>query len=168
MMNDISTSFLKEASHYFELGYPRIDNCLNRLTEEQIWQRPNGISNSIGNLILHLCGNIRQYIVSGLGENEDIRQRSLEFSTTGGITKAALLAKLKETCQEAAAVIQSCTTENLMKKRIVQGFDITGMGIVVHVVEHYSYHVGQIAFHTKQLTAEDLGFYADMDLDITN
>lgn len=141
---------------------------LTQLSEEDIWKRPNESLNSIGNLMLHLCGNITQYIISSLGETEDTRQRDLEFTTESGYSKAELLQKLTKTVAIAKRIINDASLEQLIGKRNVQGFYFSGIGIVIHAVEHYSYHTGQIAFWTKQLKNKDLGFYDKMDLNIKN
>ncbi len=167
MASPLTPEFIDQSLHYLHLNTPRIEKCLGELSEEEVWQRPNEASNSVGNLILHLCGNIRQYIVSGLGQQPDTRARSVEFSVTEGFSKAELLQKLNETLQLADTVIQAADENNLLTERTVQGFTMTGLAIVVHVVEHYSYHTGQIAFWTKQLRNQDLGFYAGINLDIT-
>ena len=142
--------------------------CLDMLSEEEIWQRPNEASNSAGNLILHLCGNITQYAISALGEKEDIRERDLEFSTLGGVTKEELIAKLSAVLKQAREVMLSRTQEQWLSKYKVQGFLLSGIGIAVHVVEHYAYHTGQLAFWTKQLRGKDLGFYSGTDLNTKN
>lgn len=160
--------FIHQSLHYLHLNTPRIKKCLDELNEEEVWQRPNEASNSVGNLILHLCGNIRQYIISGIGEQPDTRTRSVEFVVTEGFSKAELLHQLYETLAVADTVIRAADEENLLRERTVQGFSMTGLAIVIHVVEHYSYHTGQIAFWTKQLRNQDLGFYAGLNLDITN
>ncbi len=141
---------------------------LNQLSEEDIWKRPNQSLNSVGNLILHLCGNMTQYVISSLGEAEDKRERELEFTTTSGYTKAELLQKLRETVEMAKRTINDASMEQLVRKRKVQGFYFSGIGVVLHAVEHYSYHTGQIAFWAKQLKNTDLGFYDGMDLNIKN
>ncbi|MFH6603780.1 DinB family protein [Maribacter algicola] len=140
--------------------------ALSQLSEADIWQKPNQNLNSVGNLILHLCGNITQYVISSLGETEDMRERDLEFETTSGPTKAELLQKLTETVDTAKRVINDAPIEQLIRKREVQGFYFSGIGVVLHAVEHYSYHTGQIAFWTKQLKNKDLGFYNGRDLNI--
>ncbi len=141
---------------------------LSQLTEADIWKKPNQNLNSVGNLILHLCGNITQYVISSLGETEDIRERDSEFETTSGLTKDELLQKLTETVDIAKRVINDASIEQLIRKREVQGFYFSGIGVVLHAVEHYSYHTGQIAFWTKQLKNKDLGFYEGRDLNIKN
>ena len=163
-----TNEFIDRSLHYLHLNTPRIEKCLSELSEEEVWRRPNEVSNSVGNLILHLCGNIRQYIISGLGQQPDTRTRSVEFTVTEGFSKAELLRKLNETLRVADTVIRAVDDESLLRARTVQGFTLTGLAIILHVVEHYSYHTGQIAFWTKQLRNQDLGFYAGVNLDVTN
>ncbi|WP_442266643.1 DinB family protein [Tenacibaculum sp. ZS6-P6] len=138
------------------------------ISEEDVWKRFNQSSNSIGNLILHLCGNITQYAIASLGNKEDQRNRDLEFSTEKGYTKAELLSKLSATVQEAKRTILETSQEEYLRKRKVQGFNFSGIGIAIHVTEHYSYHTGQIAFWIKQLKNKDLGFYDGIDLTVKN
>ena len=145
-----------------------ISKCLHQLSEEELWKRPNEVSNSVGNLMLHLCGNIRQYIISGLGNRDDIRERDVEFSISGGYTKAVLLEKLHGILEESKGVLRTLDNEAWLTDYQVQGFTLSGIGIALHVVEHYAYHTGQIAFWTKLLKAKDLGFYEGMDLNIKN
>lgn len=145
-----------------------ITKCLHQLSEEELWQKPNQVSNSVGNLMLHLCGNIRQYIISGLGNQQDTRERDLEFSISGGFDKAALLKKLHMVLEEAKSVLRTMDDQAWLADYQVQGFQLSGVGIALHVVEHYAYHTGQIALWTKLLKAQDLGFYEDTDLNIKN
>jgi len=151
-----------------EENTPRIEKCLAELTESEVWQRPNPASNSVGNLILHLCGNITQYAISSLGNRPDVRDRDVEFAATEGFSKSELLEKLTSTVNQAVETIRSASREELLRVRTVQGFDMSGIGIIVHVCEHYSYHTGQIAFWTKILKNKDLGFYAGIDLTVKN
>lgn len=150
-----------------EESLPRIRTCLGELTDDEIWARPNEASNSVGNLVLHLCGNVTQYILSGMGGAEDRRERPKEFSERGPIPRAELLARLERTMAEAGRVIDGIDAANLLRKRVVQGFDYDGMGILVHVVEHFSYHTGQIAYAVKALKGADLGFYRGVNLNRT-
>jgi uncharacterized damage-inducible protein DinB len=146
----------------------RITSCLMKLDEEDVWVSPNEHLNSIGNLVLHLCGNITQYIISSIGGAADIRERDLEFSIHSGYTKAELAAKLQDTAGHAVTIIQHITCEELLRERIAQGMKYSGIGIIVHVTEHYSYHTGQIILLTKLLKNTDLGFYAGIDLNKKN
>ncbi len=138
--------------------------ALEELPEQLLWQRPNEASNSVGNLLLHLCGNMRQYIHSGLGGQPDLRERDAEFTARSGPSKAELWTQLEQTVREACDIVQQTDDENLLRVRRVQGFQLSGIGIALHVLEHYSYHVGQIAFWVKSLQNIDLGFYAGFDL----
>lgn len=167
-MSDLSKEFISQSLFRFHESTPRVIKCLEQLSEEQIWQRPNQASNSVGNLVLHLRGNITQYIISSLGHQPDVRKRDEEFSITGGINRAELKALMLSTADQAAQIISECPERELMRRRMVQGFEMSGIGIIIHVVEHYSYHTGQVSYITKHLLDIDLGYYADLDLNIKN
>lgn len=164
----LQKEFITQSVYHLHENTPRIKNCLDRLTEEQIWLKPNEHSNSVGNLILHLCGNITQYIISSLGNKPDYRERDLEFSTKGGYSKDELFQKLTDTVNEASIVMSNLSEQELLQILSVQGNNYSGVKNIIHVVEHYSYHTGQIAYWTKMLTDEDLGFYSGIDLNIRN
>jgi len=168
----MNQTFLNEFSHHacyrLDESSRMIRKAFAELTEADIWKRPNAASNSIGNLILHLCGNIRQYAISALGGKPDTRHRDAEFAARDGHGKTELLDMLLQTVDEAKAAIQNSDADNWLRVRSVQGFEFSGIGIVIHVVEHYSYHTGQIAFWTKLLNDKDLGFYDGFDLTIRN
>lgn len=171
-MNSNSTDPIEEfkSQIIFRLkeNTPRIQKCLDLLSEDQIWFQANGETNSIANLILHLSGNIGQYLISSLGEEKDFRNRDLEFSTREGFSKKTLFNKISETCERAILAIENCRPEHFTKSRNVQGFELTGIGICIHAAEHYSYHTGQIALLTKLMLEKDLGFYSDLDLNQKN
>ncbi len=160
--------FINQSVYRIRENTKRILKCLNEINETEIWLRSNENSNSLGNIILHLCGNIWQYIISSLGETEDIRIRDEEFSARDGFNKNELSAKLESTVDEAVRIIECIDEERLLKAYSVQGFDLSGVGIIIHVTEHYSYHTGQIAFWIKQLKNKDLEFYAGVDLNVKN
>lgn len=160
---------IDESTRMVEIAFAKVASFsqLNPF-EDVVWKRPNEVSNSLENQILHLCGNMTQYIISSLGALEDARDREAEFDVTGGYTKEALLEKLEATVKAVKQTIQNTTEEELLKKRTVQGFHFSGMGCVIHAVEHYSYHTGQIAFWVKQLINSPLGFYDGLDLNTLN
>lgn len=160
--------FRKEVAGRMEENIPRIQRCLNELDESEIWQRPNAASNSMGNLVLHLCGNIRQYIISSLGGNPDLRDRDAEFVAQGGHTRQELWEKLHETLQTALQIIRDTSDEEMMRTRSVQGFRQTGLAICLHVCEHLSYHTGQMVFWVKLLKDKDLAFYGGINLNVKN
>jgi uncharacterized damage-inducible protein DinB len=157
-----------QAIYRMDWNYQMLTKAVAEVEDGVVWSRPNGVSNSIGNLILHLCGNITQYAIAGLGGREDERQRDLEFSARETHTKEELLLKLRETLEGAKREILTASDENLLRIRSVQGFEMSGIGIVLHVVEHFSYHTGQIAFWVKQLKNKPLGFYDGIDLNVKN
>lgn len=165
---NVHQEIIQRAIRHFNENTDKVLHCLNQLSEEEIWQRPNNSSNSVGNQILHLCGNITQYAVSSLGQTVGLRDRDSEFSATGGMNKSTLKGKLLQTVQKAIATFQKLPPEELLRIRSVQGFDYTGIGVIIHVVEHYSYHTGQIAFWTKLLKDKSLGFYDGIDLNVKN
>lgn len=149
----------------YEESVVRIEKILGLLSEEEVWYRPNEHANSIGHLILHLCGNVTQWIGSGVGLQPDKRERDLEFDPQEQYVKAVLISKLQALRSITDDALSSVTNdEELSLARSVQGFDETVLGIIVHVIEHFSYHTGQIAVITKYLKGVDLGFYADLDL----
>lgn len=145
-----------------------LKKCLPLWKEEEIWIKPNEVANSIGNLILHICGNMTQYIIASLGENRDTRNRKEEFRIQQGPEISALVKKLEGTVAKAKAILRASSKEDLLKYRKVQGFSFSGIGVVLHAVEHYSYHTGQIAIWTKMIKNKDLGFYRGLDLDKKN
>jgi uncharacterized damage-inducible protein DinB len=168
MENIFRKEFVDQCLITIDENTVKIKSCLQELDEKDIWFRNNAHINSAGNILLHLCGNIRQYIISSLGGEPDIRERDLEFSTTGGFTKIALAAKWQDTIQEAKTIIGHASSENLLRRRVVQGTSYSGVGIIIHVTEHYSYHTGQIIFLTKLFKNIDMGFYAGKDLNQRN
>ncbi len=157
---DVNQRFIQHSRWRLKDDYwPRIQKCAALLSEDELWRRPNDASNSAGNIMLHLCGNIRQWVVHGLGGADDTRQRQVEFDERGPIPKAELLAMMQETIDEVDAVLASLDPNTLTEKQSIQGFDETTLTAVYHVVEHFSYHLGQIAYITKADQAVDLGFF---------
>ena len=145
-----------------------VKKSLYDLNEEEIWLRPNESLNSIGNLLLHLCGNMRQYGIDSLLGNEDLRKRDLEFSAKSTTPKDKLLERFENTIKEVIEAMNSLSKDEILRIRSVQGFEFSGLGNLIHVTEHLSYHTGQIAFAVKMLKNKDLGFYDGFDLNIKN
>lgn len=156
---DVVEHSLTQARHSLgEHHLPRILECLKRLSDEDIWWRPHVTSNSVGNLVLHLSGNVRQWIISGLGGGPDRRQRDKEFAERGPLPRRALVTRLRSTVVEACRVLKRLRTQELERVHSIQGFRVTGFQAVAHVVEHFAYHTGQIIFVAKLKLGEDLGF----------
>ena len=160
---------LKENARYrIDESLRMVKISLDKLSEAELWIKPNHSSNSIANLILHLCGNMGQYGIASLGQNKDERNRAKEFTLNKGFNKEELVLKLSETVLQVNWIISDLSVEDSIKIREVQGFKLSGIGIITHIVEHFSYHTGQIALWTKILKNEDLGFYEGIDLEIKN
>lgn len=138
---------------------PKIDKSIMKLNDEQIWWRPNEHSNSIANLLLHLNGNVRQYLIAGVGEKIFERKRELEFNERKNISSNILLNQLKETVNEATEILNKLDLQKLTEVRIIQGKEKTLLEAIYHSVEHFSMHTGQIIFISKLLLNEDLEFY---------
>jgi uncharacterized damage-inducible protein DinB len=137
----------------------RIGAAVENLTEEQVWLRGCENENAVGNLILHLSGNVRQWVITSISGKPDVRVREREFSAMGDISKADLMERLEGTVNEAIGLIEELQPEQLLKIVRVQNYEVTLMEAIYHVVEHFSQHTGQVIFATKLLTGRDLGFY---------
>ncbi len=156
-MSDVAQTFVSASRRLLMSEYlPKIERCLERLGDEEVWWRPNDASNSIGNLLLHLCGNVRQWIVGGVGRREFERDRQQEFDERGPLPKHDLLARIKGVLAEAEAVIGGVHGESLLSRRQIQGYDVTVLEAIYHVVEHFGMHTGQIIMLTKMRMGEDL------------
>ncbi|MBN8589098.1 MAG: DUF1572 family protein [Rhodothermia bacterium] len=143
----------------------KIRSCLALVEESEIWLRPHPNANALGNQLMHLVGNIRQYVLSAMAGEPDFRNRSGEFSATEGASKQQLLNALEETVEAAVNYMQGVDEPALQKLTYVQGKDHSGMEILIHVTQHFSYHTGQIVFWTKQLRGVDMAFYRGLTLD---
>jgi uncharacterized damage-inducible protein DinB len=159
-MNETGREFIARSRYHLGEDFlPRIERCVALLSDEQIWWRPNEESNSIGNLLLHLSGNVRQWIVCGLGAATDARDRDSEFAQREIISRDDLLTLLRQTISEVDATLANYDEDSLVDRKRIQGFDVTALEAILHVVEHFSMHTGQIILLTKQLTAQDMQFY---------
>ncbi len=154
--------FLEFSARKLEQFTRRVGDCLQRLSYEQIWGRGSGNENAAGNLVLHLCGNVRQWIGAGVAGMPDVRERDEEFSARGGFQAQDLINRLESTVAEAAGVIRAVSAERLRERISVQGYEITVLEAIYHVVEHFAQHTGQIIFITKAATGRDLGYYAHL------
>jgi uncharacterized damage-inducible protein DinB len=159
-MNDAAQTFITQARVYLSEDYlPKIERCLEKLSDEEVWWRPNQESNSIGNLLLHLAGNVRQWIVSGIGGASDERVRQEEFDERSIIPRALLLERLKETLSAVDQTLAALDPSRLLEQRRIQGGDVVVLEAIFHVVEHFSMHTGQIILLTKMIRSADLRFY---------
>lgn len=141
----------------------RIVDCLGRLEPAQIWARAGENENAVGNLVLHLCGNVRQWIVAGIGGAADVRDRAREFAARGGPAAGELAAQLKAGVAEVCRILGELPDERLRRRVCVQGYDLTVLEAIYLVVEHFAQHAGQIIYATKRFTGADLGYYRHLD-----
>lgn len=163
-MTDTTSLFL-EFSRKQLIGeyWPRLKGCVESLTDQQVWWRPNEASNSIGNLLLHLNGNVHQWAVDSFNRAANSRNRPAEFAERQHVPAATLLENLGTTLQEVSSVLERLTDADLRATYDIQGYKVTGLHAVYHVVEHFGMHYGQILYITKLVRAEDLGFYRELD-----
>jgi uncharacterized damage-inducible protein DinB len=157
MPTDVSAEFIEKSRSLIEREYlPKIEQCLSMLSDDDVWARPNEASNSIGNLLLHLRGNVTQWIVAGVGRNSRARNRQQEFDERRRIPSQELLEGLRAAVKEASDIIGSLDANDLMTRREIQNYDVTVLEAVYHVIEHFSMHTGQIILITKARTGTDL------------
>lgn len=160
----LTMEVIQQSVRRLQEGQERIHRCTGLLDDGQLWHRANPNVVSVGNLILHLSGNVGQWINATFGARPDQRQRQQEFDLTE-MDRRQLLERLDATLVSASDVIGGLSAQDLMRTWNVQGFRESGLAIVLHVVEHFSYHVGQITLHTKLLKDVDTGYYSGQDLE---
>lgn len=160
----IAASFIERSRYYLCREYPtKIRAAVESLPPERLWWRPNEQSNSIGNLLLHLSGNVRQWMLSGVGRQPDIRKRNMEFAARGGATASGMLEGLETTLRETDEVLRNLLPSELQEHRLIQGRETTVMEAVYHVVEHFAGHTGQIIWIAKMAAPGAVKFYDDGD-----
>ena len=160
MSDNVSNRFIAEARRYLlEVYLPRIEQCVGSLSDEQIWWRPNEESNSIGNLLLHLAGSTRMWVVSGVGGHEVKRDRQSEFDERTMIPGAELLSRLKNSLAEADEVLKNFGSSKLLENRRVRDDEQPALDSLFHAVEHFAMHAGQIFLLTKIITSRNLRLY---------
>lgn len=156
----VAAEFVESSRTLLSEDYlPKLNKFLEVLSEDDIWWRPNDASNSVGNLMLHVSGNLRQWIVSGAGGASDDRDRPSEFSAEGPMPTESLVALLEETAAEVDRVLLDLREDTLLDRIRVQGFDVSRLHAVYHAVEHFGYHLGQIAYVAKLRQGKDFGIF---------
>ena len=146
---ELTTAVGTEAANELASALAKINHGLGQLTDEQVWWRSRPSLNSIGNLILHLCGNLRQWVVAGLSGAVDSRDRPAEFAERGPIPKEELLRKLEAVVEEARAVLARQTARQLLEARRIQGFDVAGLAAIFDSVPHFRGHTQEIVSMTR-------------------
>lgn len=152
----LASLFLSHSARKLEQMVAAITLCLDRLSDEQIWRRGSAQENSIGNLVLHLCGNVKQWVGHGVGGNPDVRNRPAEFAALGGVPATELAKQLHAVVDGAILIIQRQTPESLARTVEPQGYEVSALEAIYDVVGHFQQHTGQIVFATKQFTGEDM------------
>ena len=161
-MTDLASAFISRSRHYLHHEYPtKLRRCLDALPEGALWERPAPGTNSIGNLLVHLAGNVRQWIVSGVGGAADVRDRAGEFAAEGGMSIEEVWARVRGTLDEADAVLARLGADDLARPITVQGRELTVLQAVFNVVEHFSMHTGQVILLTKLAAPGAIRFYED-------
>lgn len=155
----LSASLLAQSTERLNHYLGQIERCARLLSPKQLWYRPNENVNSVANLILHLTGNVRQWIVAKVGGEAFDRDRPSEFAARDGRSAEELVGVLHATVVRACEVIQKLDAEALAVPRLIQGYEVMTQEAVVHVVEHFAYHAGQIVHATKWLLDVDLSLY---------
>jgi uncharacterized damage-inducible protein DinB len=164
MTADLAAAFLERARYYLGTEYPaKIRPAVRALPPGALWHRANPQANSAGNLVLHLAGNVRQWIVSGIGGAPDVRHRDAEFAATAasGLDAEAVLATLDAALADAVAVLARVDPATLMERRLIQGRDTTAFAAIFHCVEHFSGHTGQLILMAKQAVPGAVKYYDD-------
>jgi uncharacterized damage-inducible protein DinB len=162
MTPDLREPFLRFSTSKLLQFEARIEDCLDRLTPEQIWARGSEAENAVGNLVLHLAGNLGQWIGTGVAGKPLVRDRDAEFAARGDVDAVELKRRIRTAVSEAVEVIGGLPAERLTDVIQVQKYDITVLEAVYHVVEHFAQHTAQIIFATKLITRNDLGYYAHL------
>jgi uncharacterized damage-inducible protein DinB len=148
----------RELADELTQAFGRIQHCLNQLSEEQVWHRPRMEMNSVGNILLHLVGNVRQWIISGLGGETDTRNRPAEFAERGPIPKADLLARLESTVDESKIILETQTADAWLRKVRIQSFETSGFGVALHSVSHFRGHTQEIIHQTREILGANYRF----------
>ena len=148
----------------FDESYPRVYKCLSLVNQDQLWDSPNSNVPAIGCLVLHLCGNARQWILSGIGDEKDNRIREDEFIIHRNIRKSDFIFLMENLKVQLKNCLERMPEDSLMRRKTIQGYDVTGFSAIIHVIEHFSYHTGQITTLTKMYVDKDTGYYEGRSL----
>ena len=151
----------------FDESFNRIRRCLSLIDEKDLWSSPNAQISSIGVLVEHVIGNASQWICAALGEQPDTRIRDVEFEVHDENNISDMRSKVDQCEVNLRETICKLKTNVVNQKFVIQGIESTGFSVVVHVIEHVSYHTGQITFLTKYYTGKQTDYYGEMDLNLS-
>lgn len=164
MTDSAGGDFLGYSSHKLQELARKVDCCLAKLSQEQVWARNGDHENAVGNLVLHLCGNVGEWIICSIGGAPNTRDRDSEFSARANLTREELRERLRTTVSQATTVMAAITVKRLSDRLLIQGLDTSVLEAIYHVVEHFAMHTGQIIFITKMRTGASLDFSQDSRL----
>lgn len=167
-MNVKNALILEFENRVFKESYARIFKCLTLIDENQLWKSPQKNIPAVGNLILHLCGNARQWILSGIGGEKDNRNRDQEFEIQSNIRKAELIFLLENLRMNLHEVLKDLEESEIYRPKKIQGFETSNFSAIIHVIEHFSYHTGQITTLAKWLSNKETAYYGNFDLNKLN
>jgi uncharacterized damage-inducible protein DinB len=154
MENEIIKEFIKESINHAEGSFKRLFHCIEQLDDKQIWWIPNDKMNSVGVLIKHICGNMRQWTITSINNTEDKRNRPEEFLNDNKLTKAELISLADTTRSDFREAVKKLDSKRLTEQKRIQGYEVSLMGAVIHVLTHMEGHVGQIILLTRTQLGE--------------
>lgn len=161
----LAAEIAENSCHLLESSMLKIEHCLSQLNEQQVWWRPDDATNSVGNLLLHLAGNLRQWAISGVGEVPDTRMRQSEFDARGGKPKQELLLLLRQTVTDASKVIRDVDANQWVEIRTIQGFGVSAAAAISHTCSHFVGHTHQIILLTRMQLGDKYVFHWTPDTD---
>ena len=157
--DDVAKALTNGARQQLTSGFKKIEHCVAQLSDEQLWWRPRPEMNSIANLMLHLAGNLRQWIVAGVGgEAEDVRDRPGEFADRSGTPKDEVLARLRDVVRACDAALARLGPDDLLARRRIQGYDVTVSEAIFDAVPHLRGHMQEIIHMTRVQLGERYQF----------
>ncbi len=148
---NVFDAVIEESIKTIDNAYGRICHCVGQLDAGQFWARENSSVNSVGILIQHLCGNLRQWVIAGIGGAQDVRDRPSEFKDEERPDKDELMNMFENTIQECKETIKNLSPEQLLEHRRIQGFDETVLSAMFSTIPHIELHGGQIVYITRLL-----------------
>jgi uncharacterized damage-inducible protein DinB len=154
-------SFLQLSAGYLDEYFDKIRWSVAQIPDEQVWQRTAQGVNSVGNLLLHLAGNLRMWLLLNLGEEPFVRDRDGEFQAEQTASGAQLVEELGAVVTRCRQLLQNLDATRLQEVYEIQGYKVDGLAVVYHAVEHMAYHTGQIVYLMKEFITDhqDVEFY---------
>lgn len=156
--DQLAQLLIRDWCHLLDAPMNKIRHCLDQLDNKQAWWRPNPSMNSVGNLVLHLAGNLRQWGITGVKNLDDNRDRESEFIAVDGLSCEELLERLTATVSESQQVFADLSPADLIAPRTIQGFDVTVLEAIQHTITHFTGHAHQIIMLTRMIVGDGYTF----------